>query len=88
MQNQQYLRDRDGNIAIDPNTGTARRLDHVVVVGGKVVDVVETTSLTAEKDRQILHEQERRNAGGVYIRDRNTGNLIAVPSISRIERRP
>ncbi|MDQ5903914.1 MAG: Filamentous hemagglutinin N-terminal protein, partial [Pseudomonadota bacterium] len=87
VQNQQYLRDRDGNIVIDPSTGTARRLDHVVVVGGKIVDVVETTSLTAEKDKQIEHERETRKAGGVYIRDRNTGNLIEVPSISRIERR-
>jgi hypothetical protein len=87
VQNQQYLRDRDGNIVIDPNTGTARRLDHVVVVGGKIMDVVETTSLTANKRDQILHEQETRNAGGVYIRDRNTGSLIEVPSISRIERR-
>ena len=87
VQNQQYLRDKDGNIVIDPNTGTARRLDHVVVEGSKVVDVVETTSLTANKRAQILHEQETRRAGGVYIRDRGTGDLIEVPLISRIERR-
>lgn len=88
VQDQQYLRDRSGNIMIDPNTGTARRLDHVVIANGKVIDTVETTSLTAEKDKQILHELETRNAGGTYIRDRNTGNLVEVPSISRIIRKP
>lgn len=88
VQNQQYLRDKEGNIVIDPATGTGRRLDHVVIVNGKVVDVVETTSLTAEKQTQLRHERETRNAGGTYIRDRATGNLIEVPSISRIERRP
>lgn len=68
---------------------TARvRLDHVVIVNGKVVDVVETTSLTAEKDKQIRHENETRKAGGVYVRDRESGDLVEVPSVSRIERRP
>lgn len=69
---------------------TARvRLDHVVIVNGKVVDVVETTSLTAEKDKQIRHENENetRKAGGVYVRDRESGDLVEVPSVSRIERR-
>lgn len=88
VQNQQYLRDKDGNIVIDPLTNTARRLDHVVIVGGKVVDVVETTSLTARKNEQIAHENEVRANGGVFIRDRNNGQIIEVPSVSRIERRP
>jgi len=88
VQNQQYLRDKNGNIVIDPNTGTARRLDHVVIVGGKVIEVVETTSLTADKRDQILHEQETRRAGGTFIRDRETGKLVEVSDVSRIERRP
>jgi hypothetical protein len=88
VQNQQYLRDKDGNIVIDPNTGTARRLDHVVIVGGKVVTVVETTSMTAEKEAQIRHEIETRRAGGTFVRDRDTGKIVEVPYVSRIERRP
>jgi hypothetical protein len=88
VQNQQYLRDKNGNIVIDPYTGTARPLDHVVIIGGKVVEVVETTSLTADKDEQLEHERETRRAGGTFIRDRETGKLVEVPSISRIERRP
>jgi filamentous hemagglutinin len=87
VQNQQYLRDKEGNIVIDPNTGTARRLDHVVIVDGKVVDVVETTSMSADKRAQIRHEAETRNAGGTFIRDRQTGQLVEIPTISRIERR-
>lgn len=88
VQNQQYLRDKDGNIVIDPLTNTARRLDHVVVVNGKVVDVVETTSLTARKNEQIDHESNIRVNGGTFVRDRDTGKLVEVSSISRIERRP
>lgn len=88
VQDQQYLRDKNGNIAIDPNTGTARRLDHVVIVNGQVVDNVETTSLTADKDRQITHERDVRKTGGVYVRDRTTGELVEVPSVSRIQRKP
>jgi hypothetical protein len=88
VQNQQYLRDKNGDIVIDPLTNTARRLDHVVVVNGKVVEVVETTSLTASKDTQIRHEEEVRSNGGTFVRDRNTGKLIEVSSISRVERRP
>jgi hypothetical protein len=87
VQDQQYLRDRNGNIVIDPLTGTARRLDHVVIVDGKVVDVVETTSLTAEKTQLLRHEDQVRSNGGSYIRDRDTGELFKVPSISRVERR-
>lgn len=59
-----------------------------MIVGGKVVDVVETTSLTAKKEKQMRHEQQTRDAGGTFIRDRQTGQLVEVPSISRIERRP
>jgi hypothetical protein len=62
-------------------------LDHVVIVDGKVVDVVETTSMSADKRAQIRHEAETRNAGGTFIRDRQTGQLVEIPTISRIERR-
>jgi len=88
VQNEQYLRDKNGKIVIDPNTGTSRRIDHVVIQNGAVIDVVETTSLTADKVGQQQHEADTRAAGGLYIRDRNTGSLVQVPSIARIERRP
>ena len=60
-----------------------------VAVTSPVLSAVQTAaSLTAEKDKQILHEQETRNAGGTFIRDRETGKLVEVPAVSRIERRP
>ncbi len=60
-----------------------------VAVTSPVLNAVQTAaSLTAEKDKQILHEQETRNAGGTFIRDRETGKLVEVPAVSRIERRP
>ncbi|WP_307579487.1 hemagglutinin repeat-containing protein [Variovorax paradoxus] len=88
VQNEQYLRDKNGNIVIDPITNTSRRIDHVVIQNGQVIDVVETTSLTADKIRQLQHEADTRAAGGLYVRDRDTGNLVLVPNVSRLERRP
>ena len=88
VQDEQYLRDSLGNIAIDPRTGTARRLDHVVIHNGRVIDVEETTSMTAVKETQLRHEANTRNNGGTFVRDRNTGQLVQVNQISRIERRP
>lgn len=88
VQDEQYLRDGDGNISIDPKTGTARRLDHVVIENGRVIDVVETTSMGANKRTQLLHEANVRNNGGTFVRDRNTGQLVQLNQTSRIERRP
>jgi len=87
VQDELFLRDKDGNIAVNPKTGKSRRLDHVVIENGQVLDVVETTSLTAEKKNQINHEIKVREGGGEFIRDRRTGELLEVTSVSRIERK-
>lgn len=83
-----YLRDEDGNIVKDPETGQARRIDFVVVKDGKVVDSIEVTSKTADKTEQIAKEERIRDNGGNYIRD-NNGNLIRIPDNvqTRVERR-
>lgn len=83
-----YLRDKDGHIVRDPETGEARRVDFVVVKDGKVVDSVEVTSMTADKVAQNAKEKRIRDVGGNYIRDDN-GNLVEIPfSVqTRIERR-
>lgn len=39
---------------------------------------VEVTSPTANKNAQQFKEQNIRNNGGTYIRDRQTGSLINV----------
>lgn len=63
-----YLRDSEGKIVRDPETGEARRIDFVVVKDGKVVDSIEVTSETADKTGQTAKEERIREAGGNYIR--------------------
>jgi len=87
VQNQQYLRDANGKILKDPVTGEARRLDHVVIKDGKALDVVETTSQTANKTAQIKKEERIRNAGGTFVRDRKTKKLVDVSNVpTRVSR--
>jgi hypothetical protein len=83
-----YLRDADGNIARDKETGEARRIDFIVVKNGKVVDSVEVTSKTADKTAQSAKEVRIRESGGNYIRD-NNGNLVEISEnvSTRIERK-
>jgi hypothetical protein len=70
IQSQVYLRTEDGRRALDPLTGEGRRLDFVVIEDGRVIDVVETTSMGARKAEQFRKEQRIRAEGGTFIRDR------------------
>ncbi|MCS7054529.1 MAG: hypothetical protein NZM09_12475 [Ignavibacterium sp.] len=79
IEREQYLRDKDGNIVKDPETGEARRIDLVVHKDGKIVKSVEVTSETAPKELQIAKEKRIRENGGNYILDRDTGKLIEFP---------
>ena len=83
-----YLRDENGNIVRDPITGTARRVDFVVVRDGEVVDSVEVTSQTAPKEEQIAKESRIRENGGIYVRTED-GSLAKYPTnvTTRIERK-
>lgn len=63
-----YLRAEDGRIALDPETGEARRVDFCVVKNGEVVDSIEVTSPTAPKEMQSAKEARIREAGGHFIR--------------------
>lgn len=73
-----YLRDNNGNIVRDPETGTARRIDFVVIKDGKVVDSIEVTSNTADKTSQTAKEARIRENGGNYIKAPD-GSLIQMP---------
>jgi YD repeat-containing protein len=89
VQSERYLRLENGERAIDPLSGTARRIDSVVVEKGAVLDSVETTSLTASKDAQILKEMRIRQSGGTFVRDKMTGQLVDISQIpTRIVRKP
>lgn len=97
IQSEMYLRDADGNRVKDPETGETRRIDFVVIKidfvvieDGKVVDMIEVTSMTAPKDAQIAKEERIRDAGGNYVQCRETGKLFEIPRDleTKIERRP
>ena len=82
------MRDSEGKIVRDPETGEARRIDFVVVKDGKVVDSIEVTSETADKTGQTAKEERIREAGGSYIRT-SDGSLAKYPDNlhTTIERR-
>lgn len=82
------LRNENGEIVRDPETGEGRRVDFAVLKDGKVCDLVEVTSPTASKEMQTAKEERIRENGGNYIKDVN-GQLFEIPSDlhTRIERR-
>lgn len=85
VEREQYLRDKDGNIVKDPETGEARRIDFTASKDGKVVKSIEVTSETAPKDAQIAKEERIREAGGNFIKDRDTGQLVEIPKDTQTE---
>jgi RHS repeat-associated protein len=80
-----YLRDAAGKSVKDPRTGERRRIDTAVIENGKA-QTYEVTSPTADKVEQLAKEGRIRDAGGAYIRNRSTGDLVAVDGVSTLER--
>ena len=70
------LRDKDGNIARDPETGESRRVDFVAIKDGEVKRSIEVTSETADKKTQLEKETRIRDAGGNFIRHSGTKELM------------
>jgi hypothetical protein len=88
VQGQRYLRDADGKIVKDPLTGEGRKVDFGVIKDGKAVDMVETTSQTANKVGQTRKEERIREAGGTFIKDKETKKLVDVKDVpTRISRK-
>ena len=71
-----YLRDAEGHVVKDQETKEARRIDFAVIKDGEVVKSVEVTSETADKTAQLAKEDRIREAGGNYIKDRLTGEIV------------
>lgn len=90
VESQRPLCDESGNIVKDPETGETRRIDFVVIKDGEVVKSIEVTSETADKTPQLAKEQRIRDAGGDYVIDRETGDLVRfAPDVkTEVERRP
>lgn len=82
---EQYWRDRVGQIARDAESGEARRLDFVVFQGESAVSTVEVTSHTASKVAQTAKEASIRKAGGRYLINPATGELVKVPASLRTQ---
>lgn len=82
------LRESNGNKAIEPETGTGRRMDFVVDKEGNVVDLIEVTFKTADKAAQIVKEAHIRENGGNYVKLSN-GDIVEIPEsiIAKIERK-
>jgi RHS repeat-associated protein len=81
VQQEQFLRLRSGEIAVDPLTGEGRRLDFVITSGLHGLYSVEVTSKTASKLAQLAKERRIRQLGGTFIRDRVTGELIDLAMV-------
>lgn len=80
IQSQSILRDSNGKVVKDSQTGEARRIDFTAIKDGEVVKSVEVTSLTADKTAQEAKEARIREAGGNFIKDRTTGELVPIAS--------
>jgi len=79
------LRNSDGTIAKDSVTGESRRLDFVVCKDGEIVRSDEVTSERAPKENQSAKEDRIREAGGNFIKDRTTGELVPFASSVRTQ---
>jgi|GEM_PF-890954 len=73
---QVLLRNAEGAIVKDPVSQEARRLDFAVSKDGMIIRSDEVTSEIAPKMLQTAKEDRIREAGGNYIKDRDTGELI------------
>jgi len=87
VQQERTLRDANGNKVIDPVTGEARRVDHAVIDrDANSAKTYETTGETVDKRWQQKKEEHIIEAGGKYIRDKETGNLVPVEGVSEVRR--
>ena len=78
-----HFRDSSGSRVHDPESETGRRIDFVVTNrDGVIIDLIEVTSKTSDKTRQLAKEERIRNAGGNYIMLRD-GRLAEIPGSVR-----
>lgn len=83
---ERYLRGADGKSVKDPLTGERRRIDFVVKGQDGKWRPVEITSKTAPKDVQLAKEDRIRQVGGIFVKNKNTGELIQLDDISVVIR--
>lgn len=82
---QRYLLDAQGDVL--RFAGRARRIDFVVLKGGKAQRVYEVTSKLADKTKQLIREANIHAMGSVFVRDPASGMLVDVSGlISKVMR--
>ena len=87
IQHERTLRDVSGNKVLDPVTGEGRRVDHVVIDrDANSAKTYETTGENVDKRLQLDKEKRIIEAGGKYIHDKETGELIPVEGVSEVRR--
>lgn len=83
---ERYLRDAEGKIVKDEATGKGRCIDFVIKgkdAEGRVIGKPrEITSRIASKVEQLAKERRIIDAGGKYVRDPKTRELIPVDGLS------
>jgi hypothetical protein len=82
---EQYLRNAEGIIVKDLETGEARRVDFMVSRDGRIEKSIEVTSETAPKGVQSAKEERIREQGGNYILDRETDTMLHIPDDVKTE---
>jgi RHS repeat-associated protein len=83
---ERYLRNAEGKIVKDPLTGKGRRLEFVIKNGDGTGTAKEITSLTALKAAQLEKVMRIREAGGTFVCEPGTKNLVQVNDISTVIR--
>lgn len=88
VQGERLLRDETGKKVVDPVTGQGRRVDHAVIDRDKgTARTYETTGNAVDKTVQLEKEQRVRDAGGRYIRDKETRKMVEVEGVSEVKRK-
>ncbi|MCG8711074.1 hypothetical protein JHU04_004433 [Brenneria sp. 4F2] len=83
---ERYLRDFTGRSVKDPLTGERRRIDFVVKGQDGQWRPVEITSRTNVQNKidQIAKERRIHAAGGIFVKNKNTGELIQLDELSTV----
>jgi hypothetical protein len=87
VQGQRTLRNAEGKKVVDPVTGEGRRVDHAVIDReANTAKTFETTGQNVSKEEQLAKEQRVREAGGKFVRDKETQQMVPVEGVSEVRR--
>ena len=83
---ERYLRDANGKSVKDPLTGERRRIDFIIKNQDGKWKAVEITSRpnVAKKNLQLAKEERIREQGGIFVKNKKTGELIHLDNLSTV----